>query len=80
MAPSPCSTRAALEAAFAPLPAAVTEDTTPAILAMDFTYADPARFDACLAASGLPFTRQGPLTLLQAPETTANTFLRFRKA
>jgi hypothetical protein len=72
--------RAALEEAFAPLPAAVTEDTTPAILAMDFTYSDPARFDACLAASNFPFTRQGPLTLLQAPEATANTFLRFRRA
>ena len=77
--PITLQTRAALEAAFAPLPAAI-QDNTPAIVAMDLHYADPAAFHACLTASGLPYAHRAGRTLLGQPEATANTFLRFTQS
>ncbi len=72
--------RNAIEATFTQLPAALTDESAPAVVAMDLTYSSAEAFSACLTSSGLPFVRQGPLTLLGQPEATANTWLRFRQA
>jgi hypothetical protein len=70
-------TRAAIEANLAPLPQAVT-DETPAIVAMDLHYANREAFQTSLTSSALPYRQIGEVTLLDAPEHTANTLLSFR--
>jgi hypothetical protein len=72
-------TRSAIEASFTALPTTITDETTPAIVAMDLTYSSDKAFTDCLNASRLPFIRQGAFTLLDHPEATANTLLRFRQ-
>jgi len=71
-------TKAVIESEIAPLPDVVLADAEPAIVGMDFLYADESTLCEHLNVVDGVVTQSENVYLLAAPEKTANTLLRFK--
>lgn len=69
--------RSAIEALYGPLPAPVTDDGEPAIVALDLKYSNSADLEACLRASGVEYIKNGTEFRLLNTHLSGNTFLNF---
>lgn len=70
-------TRAAIEARNGPLPTDVLTEDAPGLVALDLTYSDGRKLEACLRNSGLKYSRHDAEFRLSQPQLFGNTFLNF---
>ncbi|MFX0547231.1 VOC family protein [Roseovarius sp. S1116L3] len=69
--------RDAVEARYGPVSPELASADQPGIVALDLTYQNAARLEACLKNGDLPYLRDGQTYRLTDPSLTGNTFLSF---